>query len=376
MISIAGVNITSSLGLTARDTYAAVGRGQSGLSLLKGDFLGVQEDIIASRVDDTLLSAPITERVTRLERMAIHSVSDAMKGCNAVDPASVDTIFIISTTKGNIDILEHPVDGVPTSRVALSEMASVIAREFNNPNKPLVVSNACISGVAAILTARRLLATGVYKNAIVVGVDELTRFTVSGFQSFKALSPEECRPFDRNRTGLNLGEAAATMILTTKHRSGESWLVENGAVRNDANHISGPSRTGEGSYRALQEAIKDCDIQQIAVINAHGTATPYNDEMESIAIDRAGLSAVPVNALKGFFGHTLGAAGVLESILTMISLDEGILLPTRGYTNSGVSRPLDVVDEVRPTSRRAFVKLMSGFGGCNAALLFRKEAVQ
>ncbi|MDE6154798.1 MAG: beta-ketoacyl synthase, partial [Muribaculaceae bacterium] len=151
------------------------------------------------------------------------------------------------------------------------------------------------------------------------------------------------------------------------------WYIEAGAMHNDANHISGPSRVGEGSYRCLRAVTKDIDINDIAVINTHGTATLYNDEMESIALDRAGLASVKVNAYKGYLGHTLGAAGVLECILSMLGIDNGIVLKTLGYESTGVSRLLNIVTENTATDRCMFVKMLSGFGGSNAAVRLRKE---
>ena len=149
-----------------------------------------------------------------------------------------------------------------------------------------------------------------------------------------------------------------------------------GVVRNDANHISGPSRTGEGSFRALQVAMAESKLKanDLACLNVHGTATLYNDEMESIAIGRAGLAEVPVNALKGYYGHTLGAAGILETLLTMRALDDGQVPATRGFDTLGVSVPLSVSSENRVVSKKAFVKLLSGFGGCNAAAAFTNDS--
>jgi 3-oxoacyl-[acyl-carrier-protein] synthase len=204
----------------------------------------------------------------------------------------------------------------------------------------------------------------------------LSRFVVSGFQSFKALSPEPCRPFDADRTGLNLGEAASTVILTRRavnNLEPSDVLLTDGAIRNDANHISGPSRTGEGCFRALRHILRNIPEErltdEIAFVNAHGTATPYNDEMESIALTRAALDRVPVNSLKGYLGHTLGAAGVLETILAAESLRAGIALPTAGFHTLGVTHPIRVTNATAPITARRCIKMLSGFGGCNAALL-------
>ncbi|MDE5645593.1 MAG: beta-ketoacyl synthase, partial [Muribaculaceae bacterium] len=137
-------------------------------------------------------------------------------------------------------------------------------------------------------------------------------------------------------------------------------------------HISGPSRTGEGAYRVLSDILKSLRRDEIAFVNAHGTATAYNDEMESIALHRAGLDDTPVNGLKGFYGHTLGAAGVAETILSMKAIDNGVVLPTKGYSEQGTTYALSISPDVRTASRRSFIKILSGFGGSNAGIAYRK----
>ena len=176
-------------------------------------------------------------------------------------------------------------------------------------------------------------------------------------------------------TGINLGDAAATIIykgIAADELKAGQWYVARDAIRNDAFHISGPSRTGEGCWRALQSVLKDSDTNDIAFLNAHGTATLFNDEMESVAIDRAGLNEVPVNSLKGYFGHTMGAAGVLETIISMQALNDGLVLGTKGFEHLGVSKHINVSAENKHTTKHAFVKMMSGFGGCNVAAMYEK----
>jgi 3-oxoacyl-[acyl-carrier-protein] synthase-1 len=239
----------------------------------------------------------------------------------------------------------------------------------------VVISNACISGASAQIAALRELDANCGDYAVVTGVDLLSKFVISGFQSFKALSTEVCRPFDVARSGLNLGEAAATLIYKRAGAENEGDIaLLRGAIRNDANHISGPSKTGEGSFLALKAVLENLSPENPAFINAHGTATSYNDRMESIAVTRAGLNTVPVNSLKGYFGHTLGAAGVLESIISMQALREGVILPTYGFENGEQEYPLKVANSINVTEKSHFVKTLSGFGGCNAALLFKKES--
>ncbi|MBO7616281.1 MAG: beta-ketoacyl synthase [Bacteroidales bacterium] len=372
-------NILSPLGMTTAENYAAVKAGRSMLKRYDG-LWGLPEPFVASLMDRDKVEqafAEITDdkSYTFFEKMIILSVTKALKQTD-IDPTSDSVLFILSTTKGNVFLLDKRETGFPKERMLLGVAARQMTEYFHNPNTPLVVSNACISGVCAQIEAMRNLESGTYDYVVVVGCDVQSAFIVSGFQSFKALSPEPCKPFDANRTGLNLGDAAATIIYTRKDTvSPDEWVACRGAIRNDANHISGPSRTGEGSYRALKVALGDMHPEQIAFINAHGTATLYNDEMESVAIERAGLSQVPVNGLKGCYGHTMGAAGILETILSMQAVDDHTILATKGFETMGVTHPLLLSNQNQSTEKRAFIKLLSGFGGCNAALLMAKGGV-
>lgn len=349
-IRVTGDSIMSPIGRGSEANFLAVLGGTSALGLREGVF-GLPEPFFASLFDDDAL---------RSETLLVECAADAI-GRSGIDPSGEDVQFFFSTVKGDIDRL-------------LSEPAENVRRHFGNPNPAVTVSNACTSGVCALVQAMRSLRAGKCTKAVVIGYEFLSKFIVSGFQSFKALSKEACRPFDRDRTGLNLGEAVAAMVLeAVDSTSGEDWELVRGAIRNDANHISGPSRTGEGSYNCLRGVLASgIRPEEIAFLNVHGTATAYNDEMESIAIDRAGLTDVPVNALKGYFGHTMGAAGILETILSMRAVDKGVVLGVRGFENLGVSRPVNVSAVTRKTSGKAFIKLLSGFGGINAALLCSK----
>ena len=352
-----GESILSPLGETVTENFEAVLRGESALQLHAGTF-GVKEPFVGSLMDRSRWQV---SGLSFFDSIVVEAARRAVEAAG-IDPASPRTAFVLSSIKGNI---EH----IGTQDVTLASSARKLVDAFGNPNPPVVVSNACISGLAALLQGRRMLLGGGLDHVVVVGAEVQSRFIVTGFQSLKALSEAPCKPFDAHRDGLNLGEAAAAVVLGF---GDAGWELVDGAVRNDANHISGPSRTGEGSYKALRYVLRHIAQEELAFVNVHGTSTLYNDEMESIAIDRAGLIDVPVNALKGYFGHTMGAAGILESILSMRAVDAGIVLPTRGFTELGVSRPVKVSAEAGVTDRKAFVKLLSGFGGVNGALLFRK----
>jgi 3-oxoacyl-[acyl-carrier-protein] synthase-1 len=145
-------------------------------------------------------------------------------------------------------------------------------------------------------------------------------------------------------------------------------------LSNDANHISGPSRTGEELCSAINNALNESRMTpaEIDFISAHGTATIYNDEMEAKAFHLAGLGDVPLNSLKPYYGHTLGAAGVVETTIGIHSLLNNIMIPTPGYSKSGVSKPVNVPQRVESKTLKTFLKTASGFGGCNAAIVLQK----
>lgn len=348
-------NIYSPLGATTWENYQAVMAGKCALqqySLPDGSLYTASLFPEEHRCDD--------DTYTFFEQLCIASASDAIARAG-INPTSPRVQFFLSTTKGNVHLLAKG----ETKRALLGTSAAVICRHFGNPNPPIVVSNACISGLSAQIVAMRSIEAGLCDTAVVIGCDVQSEFIISGFQCLHALSPDECRPFDKDRCGLNLGEAAATIIYSN---GTEGWIAESGAMCNDANHISGPSRTGEGSFRCLQAL--DIDKEKIAFVSVHGTSTLYNDEMESIAIDRAGLADVPMFSLKGIYGHTMGAAGVLETVLSMQAVEHGVIFGTRGYHELGVSRQVNICADKRITDKRSFVKLLSGFGGCNAAMKF------
>lgn len=348
-----GRGVVTPVGCSPAEAFRAVREGRTALRLHPA----VPEPFFASLLERKGVSSGAAFFVDIAVQAARQAIGEA-----GIDPSAKRTYLILSSIKGIIEAID-------SEDVSLAATAREIAGALGVTTPPVVVSNACISGLAALVQGMRMIRSGLADHVIVVGAELQPPFIVTGFQSLKALSLNACRPFDAERDGLNLGEAAAAMVLS---REPGSWELVEGAIRNDANHISGPSRTGEGSYNALRAVLPFSRREELAFVNVHGTATRYNDEMESIAIERAGLLDVPVNALKGIFGHTMGAAGILESIVSMEACDAGVVLPTKGFGTLGVSRPVNVTAEERPCHGREFIKLLSGFGGVNGALLFRK----
>lgn len=367
MISVLSTNIVSPLGVTTDENYRAVRNGNSKLARYN-DWRGIPEPFVASLFDANQRKELHIDGFTLFESIAINSIHEALSKC-AIDVDSPRTLFILSTTKANVDELDNEQYTSPGAS------ARKIANYFGLKTEPVVVCNACISGVDAQILALRLLNCGFYDNAIVCGVDVVTPFIVAGFLSFKSLSMTECRPFDIDRTGLNLGEAAATIILSnSNHATGKSkWQLCSGAMSNDAYHVSAPSPKGDGSCRALEQVLIGVNINDLALLSTHGTATMFNDQMESKAIDRMSLAELPISALKGYYGHTLGAAGVLETIITMRAMDDGIILGVRGFEEIGVSGKINISAKERTTDKHSFLKMISGFGGCNGALLYSKR---
>ena len=376
MINVLSTNITSPLGFSTEENYQAVRTGASALRCYgpkageSQGLWGLPEPFAASLFSEEQKSRLAIDGYTFFEALAIRSVREALSHIS-LDVASPRVVLILSTTKGNIG---------QAVRYYPSETAAMIAKAIGVTTTPIVVCNACVSGLSAMLLANHLLSASLYDYAIVVGAELQSRFIVSGFQSLKAVSAEPCRPFDMERNGLNPGEAAATIVFAAKSPSDKDmtdaagWQLVDGTVCNDAYHIVSPSPQGDGLTNAIEAVMKERDKQQLASVCVHGTATLYNDQMESKAIQRTNLSDVPLSALKGYYGHTMGAAGVLETILSKRATDDGIVLPSKGFTELGVSGKVSISSEPRPTDKTAFLKIMSGFGGCNVAALFEKGA--
>lgn len=362
-VYITSDSIVSPLGETSNGNFMRLAKGDLGVGRVQDPSLG-PGTIMASRIKNSVE----IQGMTRLETLSVRALEN-LSGLERLP--SNKTLFILSTTKGNIRLLEQGKAGHP--RLALHALADFLAHRYGF-TKSMVISNACSSGVLAMIVAKRLLQQHQYDHAVIVGADELSRFVVSGFQSLHALSDEACRPFDKNRKGLNLGEVAAAMIVSTENIEREPIQVVGGGVTNDANHISGPSRTGEELALAIQQAIREAGTRpdEIDFISAHGTATLYNDEMEANAFVRSGVDQAPVHSLKGYYGHTLGAAGIVESIVCRHSLLNNFLIPSTGFEELGVTQKLAVIRSAEKKTINLCLKTASGFGGCNAAVVLKK----
>ena len=370
-------NIVSSFGFDSASAIQNVRDEISGLQLTDDKSI-LPNPFYTSRIDQSKLQEAYNklnpqEKHTRLEKMLLVSLSDIIAKSNL---ELTDRIgLIISTTKGNIDVLEEG-STFPEERAYLASLGDKIKTFFGFKNEAIVLSNACVSGILAIATAKRFIKQDKFDHVFVLGGDLVTEFILSGFNAFQALSDEPCRPYCKTRTGINIGEVAASVLVTNDASKlvEESVVVLGESSCNDANHISGPSRTGEGLHRSVESAKAQANItsEEIDYVSAHGTATNFNDEMEAIAFNRSGLKTTPLNSLKGYFGHTLGASGLLETIIGMHSLHKNTLFASLGFQELGVSQPLNIIERTTPQEIKTFLKTASGFGGCNTAVIFQK----
>ena len=373
---ITDYNCVTPLGFNVDSNWRALLAGESGVALHK--IIESQDAFYASGINSEKLNEEFGrifdqnshQEFTRLEKMLLLSMKPLVEKHNITE----DTALILSTTKGNISLLKNQTE-LPEG-VYLSQLAQKIADFFGFKTQPIVVSNACVSGVMAIAVAKNMIQAGKYKDAFVIAGDEITEFVISGFNSFQAIGSEPCKPYDKNRNGINIGEAAAAVYITAESSENEkfSFKVLGDSAINDANHISGPSRTGDGLYGSIRNAMIEANVsaEQIDFISAHGTATLYNDEMESIAFSRMELQNVPLNSMKGYYGHCLGASGLLESIISMESALQNTLIPSKNFEEMGVSQPLNIIRENQTATIKYILKTASGFGGCNAAIVLEK----
>ncbi|MFP9115964.1 beta-ketoacyl-[acyl-carrier-protein] synthase family protein [Flavobacterium sp. RHBU_3] len=370
-VYIAHTSCITPLGFTVESNVQAIENGTTGISHWEDDAL-LPEPFFAARINDNTLDGAFaqisTATYSRLEKMMILALQSVVSAAGVA--LGQKTGLILSTTKGNITALNGS-DRL-AGGVYLQGLAKNVAGFFGFTAQPVVISNACVSGIMAVSVAKRLIQAGMYDNVFVVSGDEVSKFVLSGFNSFKAMSPQPCKPYSANREGVSLGEAAAAVLVTINSENAKAIVAGDGSI-NDANHISGPSRTGEGLVRSIESALNEAGVEANAIdyVSAHGTATPFNDEMEAIALNRLELNNVPVNSFKGYYGHTLGASGLLETVIGLETMEQGRLFASLGYDEPGVSQPINVIAENKDSEINYWLKTASGFGGCNTAVVFK-----
>lgn len=298
-------------------------------------------------------------------------------------PVPAGAALITASTKGCIDVMERLQTGLPGDHgdVPIAPLLSQIADRIGLVSPGININAACASSTIAIARAASLIAAGKSEAVVVVCMDLVSEFVFSGFSALQALSGTVCRPFDRNRDGLALGEGGAVLLLMSRAQAileGRPVLgvVAGWGAANDATHITAPARDGCGLIQSVHQALMRAaiDPEQIAAISAHGTATVYNDQMELTAFRALfGERRIPMHSIKGAIGHTLGAAGGIEVALGLTCLEAGQLPPTVGLLDPEDIGANFLSCSAEPIEGRYLLSTNSGFGGVNAALILRRE---
>lgn len=269
------------------------------------------------------------------------------------------------------------------STVYCASSADRIASNLGLSGPKATFMTACSAGATALGYARDLIANGQAQMMLAGGVEPMCRITYAAFNALKSLDPETCHPFDRDRAGLSLGEAAAIMVLEPLEAAVNRGAKIYGEILGygvtcDSFHMTAPDEKASGAVRSMQAALKDSGLtgDDVDYINAHGTATPVNDITETKAIKEVfGKRAysIPVSSTKGMTAHTLGAAGALEGIVSILALKHGFIPPTINYRNPDPNCDLDyVVDGARPADLRVVLSNSFAFGGNNTTVIFGK----
>jgi 3-oxoacyl-[acyl-carrier-protein] synthase I len=307
----------------------------------------------------------------------------ARRLASAIDPALLDkdkTVFLFCAAKGDLAPLEEFCAGGTTPSAflpLLSSQAAFVTTSCSIPAvRTIVVSNACASGAIGVEIAAELLAVGRFENAVLFGFDNVSRFVARGFHALSALSPLGARPFDACRNGLTLGEGACVAVMTYRKPFKDDIVVAGAGCSNDANHRTGPSRTGDGLLRAAQAALRDANMLPsfLGAVKCHGTATSYNDAMEAKAIfSLFGEEIPPCFSVKGAIGHTSGAGSLLEICVAAECLRRRRVPPTCGFAALGVDEPIPVSGSAQRLSQQSILCLSAGFGGINAAVVLAEH---
>ena len=351
---IGAENIISPLGNSAKETFERMKNGESSIKNKNG-----------------ILLSSFSSSQNELLPLMIDSISDSLSFVNQTILLESKTLLIVSTTKGEINSINSDIN-----KTHLSYLSEKIKNFFSCIDKGIVVSTACVSGLQALIVANDMINHNYYDNVIICGGDLASQFVIEGFTSFYALSDAPCRPFDKDRKGLNIGEAVSTIIMSNDRNLYKETPLKflGGCSINDANHISAPDREAEGLIKSINNTLEIGNVMSndIDFINAHGTATVYNDEMEAKAFSKLNFDNIPVNSLKGYFGHTLGAAGVIETAISLQSMRNNLLLKCKGFENQGFDSKLDILTENREIQVSTILKTSSGFGGFNASVIIQK----
>jgi len=382
-VVITGYGLVSPLGLGVPAFWRGIVAGETALRRIRNFATDDLVPDVAAEVDIALGDDP--DRAGAFaELAAVEALASAALGWPATEPDA--TGVALGSTLGGMQLFERWDAAAFAHSPAPEGLAAVpyygpsvrLARALRCSGPVATPQLACASGTWAIALAAEWIRAGRAQMVVAGGTDLLCRFVVAGFNSLRATA-DVARPFDRDRRGLVLGEGAAVVVVEDAEHAARrgapvrARILGAGAAA-DAVHLTAPDREGGGAARAIGAALTEAGIEPSAIdfVSAHGTGTPYNDAMEAVVFGRVfGERAVPVQSVKGAIGHTLGAAGAFDAVVSVRALETGTIPPTAGLREVGPDcAAADVVlGEPRRAQVAHVVSTSSGFAGANAALV-------
>ena len=393
-VLVTGLGIVSGIGISVQETLASLLAGKSGVGVLK--YLKTNhKDILCSEVQlsdvqmRTMLSIPDNVPMNRTSLMGILATKNALANANINPNKALRIGFISGTTVGGMekseqyykDFLENDTRNEYIKIHDCGACTEIIADYFGGFCYVSTISTACSSAANAIALGSNLIKQGILDCVVAGGTECLTKFHLNGFKTLMILDKVQCRPFDATRAGLNLGEGAAYIVLeseeSVKSRNAKVLCKVSGYGNAcDAYHQTASSPDGKGAAIAMQAALDMSGLipSDIDYINAHGTGTTNNDESEGVAIMNVfGNTIPPVSSTKAFTGHTTSASGGVESVISILAMQEGFLPPNLNFKNQIEKLSFAPVSELRRNVKIDHVMSNSfGFGGNNSAIIFSK----
>ncbi len=393
-VAITGIGIISAIGNTVEENKRSLLTSKSGIGTIshintkQADSIKVGEVRFSNDELISRLNLPTNNNFTRTTLLGLMAAKEAVANANITNMEAFRTGFISATSVGGMDKTEIHFKNFSSQPEIQKYIAShhagdstqKIADALGINEFVTTISTACSSAANAIMLGARLIKAGKLDRVIVGGTDALSKFTINGFKTLMILSDEPCAPFDANRKGLNLGEAAAYLVLESddivkQERKKVLAYLSGYGNANDAFHQTASSENGEGAFLAMQKALKVAvlKVTQIDYINAHGTATPNNDLSESMAIKRVFGNRIPdFSSTKPFTGHTLAAAGAVEAIFSILSIQENVVIPNLNFSIEMPETGLLPTNILKSKNMEHVLSNSFGFGGNCSTLIFSK----
>ena len=394
-VAITGMGIISAIGKNVEENFDSLIHQKHGLSRLKNFDSIHKNEIFVGEIklsnDElaTFLNLSPEDNFSRTAMLGLIAVKEALQNAGIENVNEVRTGLISSTSVGGMDRTENyflDYENLPNKQKYISShdtgaSSNQIANEIGLKGFVSTISTACSSAANAIMYGARLINSGKLDRVIVGGTDALSKFTINGFKSLMILSDEFNQPFDENRKGLNLGEAAAYLVLESEESIQKSnkkvlgYLIGSGNS-NDAFHQTASSYNGEGAYLAMKKAFETSTIQptEIDYINVHGTATNNNDLTEGRALKRIFGENVPnFSSTKPFTGHTLAAAASVEAVFSLLSLQHNLVYPNLNFQSPIEELNIFPITKLEKKNIEYVLSNSFGFGGNCSTLIFSKS---